>query len=99
MAENGKAKDVLHLTLGTLSGVYIESDRVLKLTQIDMLGTYALLAKRLQTIAKNPDLLKELYDTLDRLHGHNRVLGLTTLIHPADHPLVIRDEWKERDRR
>ncbi len=79
------------LTLRTLSGTYESSRAVTRLTTIETCATYQQLSRRLAIIARNPDLLKEFYNALESLSQHSHRLGMTALIHPADHPLVPRE--------
>lgn len=98
MAETGATDTTLGLTLETLSCTYVAGRSVVRLSQIDTCSTYAQLSARLMQIAKDKERLKELYDALEKLSQHTRVLGLTTLIQPAEHPLVVREEWRPRER-
>lgn len=78
------------LQLRTLSGTYEAARTVVLITHIETVSTFTQLAQRLRLIAKDSQQLVELYDALNKLHEHNHVLGLTTLVRPSDHPLVTR---------
>ena len=92
---NGHAPIPESLQLRTLSGTYEAARAVTLLTHIETVSTFDQLAQRLRLIAKDKQQVVELYDALNRLHEHNHVLGLTTLVRPSDHPLVTRLAPKE----
>lgn len=81
------------LTLVTLSGMFETSRDVCRITKIDICSTYDRLAQQLKTLATNPksreDLIR-LHHALDRLDRSSEMLGLTTLVQPSEHPLVVR---------
>lgn len=80
------------LQLVTLSGTYEAARDVTRLTKIEVCSTFDRLAQQLKTLSspKGREDLIRLHQALDRLDRASMTLGLTTLVQPADHPLVIR---------
>lgn len=81
------------LQLTTLSGIYESAREVVRLTQIEACSTYDRSAQRLKMLATSSrsreDLIR-LHQALDKLAAASEMLGLTTLVQPSEHPLVVR---------
>lgn len=87
------------LQIRTLSGVFETSRAVVRAINIEQCSTYNHLAKELRrlTLPSNRDRLIELFNALERLEQESLILGLTTLIKPSDHPLVIRETIPDKE--
>ncbi len=83
------------LQLRTLSGTFESARTVCRILKIDTISTTNLLKQRLAAIGRDPELCLELISALDRLNADSATLGNTTLINPAEHPLVVRSAMRE----
>ena len=83
------------LQLRTLSGVYESARAVVRALDVPTTATYSQFAAKLKSLAqpRQIDQLKALFTALNQLHKHSGTLGSTTLVTPADHPLVVRDTF------
>jgi hypothetical protein len=78
------------LQFRTLSGVFESARIVCRLLKIEHISTTTLLKQRLTNINRSPDELMELLQALDALYAASATLGNTALIHPSEHPLIVR---------
>ena len=95
--QNGQAEP---LKLSTMSNAFEAARQVTALTQIAKCATFSQFAARLKALGSSPKHKEEmiaLFDALNRLDASSATLGNTTLIHPAEHPLVVRTSWEPGD--
>jgi hypothetical protein len=80
------------LNIATLAGLHTHARTITRILPGHMLATADQLATTMKTVMqpKNRDQLVQLHRALEALAHHNHALGLTTLVRPADHPLVAR---------
>ena len=81
------------LEIRTLSGLYEAARNVLHIMPIDTISTYTQMEARLKQVLKDKDLVMQLHYSLEELNRWSATLGNTTLVNPADHPLVTRKEY------
>lgn len=86
------------MRLSTLALTFESARAIMQIIPIGEISTYTQLAKQLTAIAKNKELLKTLHLALDRLNQQSIILGDTTLVRPADHPLFIRNAYVPKDK-
>jgi hypothetical protein len=81
------------MRLSTLATTFTAARAVCTVFPMGTISTYQQLKNRLLAVSKSKDELKQLFDALDSLNNESRVLGLTTLVRPADHPLYTRSAY------
>lgn len=78
------------LDIATLAGTYEAARAVVRLLPAHTLSTVDQLNAHIKKSMRKRELMVELFRAIEHLEQHTRVLGATTLVKPADHPLVIR---------
>lgn len=86
------------LQLCTLAGTFESSRAVIRCLPISTISTFTQLSRELVKLSKDKERVKVLFDALSKLDTESRVLGATTLVKPADHPLFTRSAYVPRDK-
>lgn len=78
------------LTVSTLATIFVHARTVTRLLPAHKLSTIDQLIDHFDRMTSRRKEMMELFRALEHLEQDSRILGATTLVRPADHPLVIR---------